>query len=364
MAKRLRLRIARAFQSCRSKDDASSLPSDPVPSFLRLPPVSPALALAAAADLSSSRKPRRSSFLDRHVPPALVPYGCGCRSRPSSRSRLSDNGSGGGRAGSQPRFHWKQEAGFHVMATARDEPAPRRKIYTSSASGGSDVDNDGDGAGVVLALSPVVEKKKRRAKHKKKKTAIRLRGRLSTSSMDSGLFSSEDRGGGGGGGGGPDDDEEETETLVSSSRSFSTTDSSSDHVFNPQLETIREAPRRRRRRSGKKSAAKGRKSTDGEAEAEAARLSVFRRMMPCGVVEGKVRESFAVVKRTEDPRGDFKRSMVEMIVEKQMFAEEDLQQLLRCLLSLNSRDHHDVIMDAFSEIWNALFGRRSSVAGR
>ncbi|KAL3723857.1 hypothetical protein ACJRO7_035948 [Eucalyptus globulus] len=353
MAKRLKLRIARAFQSCRSKD-ASSLPSDPVPSFLRLPPaVTPAL--AAADDLSSPRKPHRSSFLDRHVPPALLPYGCGCRSRPSPRSLLSDED--GGRAGPQPRFHWKQEGGFHVMATARDELAPRRKIYTSSASGGSDVDNDDGGADVVLALSPVAEKKKRRLKHKKKKTAIRLRGRLSTSSMDSGLFSSEERGGG------ADEDDEETETLVSSSRSLSATDSSSDHVFNPQLETIREAPRRRRRRRSKK-AAKARKSADAEVDAEAARLSVFRRMMPCGAVEGKVRESFAVVKRTEDPRGDFKRSMVEMIVEKQMFAEEDLQQLLRCLLSLNSRDHHGVIVDAFSEIWDALFGRRSSVAAR
>ncbi|KAI3437438.1 uncharacterized protein J3R85_005423 [Psidium guajava] len=352
MAKRLKLRIARAFQSCRSKD-ASSLPSDPVPSFLRLPAVSPAL---IAVDLSSSlRKPHRS-FLNRHVPHALVPYGCGCRPRPSSHSRLSDDD----RNGSQPRFHWKQEGGFHVMATAPDEHAPRRKIYTSSASGGSEVDRDDDGADVVLALSPVVERKKRRAKNKKKITGIRLRGRLSTSSMDSGLFSSEDRGGGGGG---EDyDDDEETETLVSSSRSFSTTDSSSDHAFNPQLETIREAPRRRRRRRRRKKTAEARKST--EAEAEAARLSVFRRMMPCGVMDGKVRESFAVVKRTEDPRGDFKRSMVEMIVEKQMFAEEDLQQLLRCLLSLNSRDHHGVIVDAFSEIWEALFGRRSSVCGR
>ncbi|XP_030523957.1 transcription repressor OFP7-like [Rhodamnia argentea] len=348
MAKRLKLRIARAFQSCRSKD-ASALPSDPVPSFLRLPPVGPAL---IAVDVSSSpRKPHRS-FLNRHLPHALMPYGCGCgcRSRPSSHSRLSDDD----RTGSQPRFHWKQEGGFHVMATARDEHAPRRKIYTSSASGGSDVDNDDDGADVVSALSPVVAKKKRCAKNKKKKTGIRLRGRLSTSSKDSGLFSSEDRGGGGASA--DYDDDEETETLVSSSRSFSTTESSSDHAFNPQLETIREAPKRRRRRRRRKKTV--------EVEAEAARLSVFRRMMPCGVMEGKVRESFAVVKRTEDPRGDFKRSMVEMIVEKQMFGEEDLQQLLRCLLSLNSRDHHGVIVDAFSEIWEALFGRRSSVGGR
>lgn len=71
-------------------------------------------------------------------------------------------------------------------------------------------------------------------------------------------------------------------------------------------------------------------------------------------VEGKVRESVAVVKRSEDPYADFKRSMVEMIVEKEMYGEDELEQLLQCFLSLNSRAHHGVIVRAFSDIWEVL----------
>ncbi|XP_030956158.1 transcription repressor OFP7-like [Quercus lobata] len=70
---------------------------------------------------------------------------------------------------------------------------------------------------------------------------------------------------------------------------------------------------------------------------------------------GKVRESHAVVKKTENPYEDFKRSMLEMILEKQMFETTDLEELLHCFLSLNSRVHHGVIVEAFSEIWEILF---------
>nr|POE92522.1 transcription repressor ofp7 [Quercus suber] len=69
----------------------------------------------------------------------------------------------------------------------------------------------------------------------------------------------------------------------------------------------------------------------------------------------KVRESYAVVKKTENPYEDFKRSMLEMILEKQMFETKDLEELLHCFLSLNSRVHHGVIVEAFSEIWEILF---------
>ncbi|PON40476.1 Ovate protein family, C-terminal [Parasponia andersonii] len=69
----------------------------------------------------------------------------------------------------------------------------------------------------------------------------------------------------------------------------------------------------------------------------------------------KVRESVAVVKKSEDPYEDFKRSMLEMIMEKQMFEASDLEELLQCFLTLNSRQYHGVIVEAFSEIWEILF---------
>ncbi|GMI63379.1 ARABIDOPSIS THALIANA OVATE FAMILY PROTEIN 7, ovate family protein 7 [Hibiscus trionum] len=71
--------------------------------------------------------------------------------------------------------------------------------------------------------------------------------------------------------------------------------------------------------------------------------------------EEKGAESVAVVKKSEDPYEDFKRSMLEMIMEKHMFEARDLEQLLQSFLSLNSKQHHRTIVDAFTEIWEALF---------
>ncbi|KAI0493153.1 hypothetical protein KFK09_027429 [Dendrobium nobile] len=68
-----------------------------------------------------------------------------------------------------------------------------------------------------------------------------------------------------------------------------------------------------------------------------------------------MRESTAVVKRSEDPRRDFRRSMVEMVVEKGMYDADELEELLRCFLSLNSRHHHVAIVAAFADVWEALF---------
>lgn len=67
------------------------------------------------------------------------------------------------------------------------------------------------------------------------------------------------------------------------------------------------------------------------------------------------RGSFAVVKQSRDPYGDFRASMVEMIVEKHIYGAEDLEQLLLCFLSLNSTHHHRVIVEVFIEIWESLF---------
>lgn len=73
------------------------------------------------------------------------------------------------------------------------------------------------------------------------------------------------------------------------------------------------------------------------------------------VTKGKVQESFAVVKCSSDPYKDFRTSMVEMIVEKQIFTVKGLEQLLQCFLWLNSSHLHKVILEVFSEIWETLF---------
>ncbi|XP_031258401.1 transcription repressor OFP8 [Pistacia vera] len=127
-----------------------------------------------------------------------------------------------------------------------------------------------------------------------------------------------------------DEREDESETLFSS-RSLS---SDSSH------ESIQHQRSRRKKRGTRRQRAAS-KSNDQIG------------MLPLS--EGKVKDSFAVVKSSSDPYNDFRTSMVEMIVEKHIFAAKDLEQLLQCFLSLNSYHHHRIILEVFTEIWEALF---------
>lgn len=62
-------------------------------------------------------------------------------------------------------------------------------------------------------------------------------------------------------------------------------------------------------------------------------------------------DSFAIVKSSFDPQKDFRESMVEMIVENNIRASKDLEDLLACYLSLNSDEYHDLIIKVFKQIW-------------
>ncbi|XP_050244112.1 transcription repressor OFP1 [Quercus robur] len=62
-------------------------------------------------------------------------------------------------------------------------------------------------------------------------------------------------------------------------------------------------------------------------------------------------DSFAVVKSSFDPQRDFRNSMVEMIVENNIRASKDLEDLLACYLSLNSDQYHELIIKVFKQIW-------------
>ncbi|KAM0924339.1 hypothetical protein ACQ4PT_004967 [Festuca glaucescens] len=74
-----------------------------------------------------------------------------------------------------------------------------------------------------------------------------------------------------------------------------------------------------------------------------------------GRVEVGLDGSVAVVKQSEDPLGDFRRSMAQMIVEHGIVAGEELREMLRRFLNLNAPHHHGVILRAFAEIWDAVF---------
>ncbi|KAG1338976.1 transcription repressor OFP2-like [Cocos nucifera] len=62
-------------------------------------------------------------------------------------------------------------------------------------------------------------------------------------------------------------------------------------------------------------------------------------------------EGIVVVKSSLDPRRDFRESMVEMIMENNLRASKDLEELLACYLSLNSKEYHDIIIEVFEQIW-------------
>ncbi|XP_020203533.1 transcription repressor OFP6 [Cajanus cajan] len=71
-------------------------------------------------------------------------------------------------------------------------------------------------------------------------------------------------------------------------------------------------------------------------------------------------EGVAVEKDSDDPYLDFRHSMLQMILENEIYSKHDLRELLNCFLQLNSPHHHGVIVRAFTEIWNGVFSVTSS----
>ncbi|XP_044509472.1 transcription repressor OFP6-like [Mangifera indica] len=70
-------------------------------------------------------------------------------------------------------------------------------------------------------------------------------------------------------------------------------------------------------------------------------------------------QSLAVEKESDDPYLDFRHSMLQMILEKEIYSKDDLKELLNCFLQLNSPYHHEIIVRAFTEIWNGVLSGKS-----
>ncbi|KAG6481914.1 transcription repressor OFP8-like [Zingiber officinale] len=65
--------------------------------------------------------------------------------------------------------------------------------------------------------------------------------------------------------------------------------------------------------------------------------------------------STAVVKNSSNPYVDFRDSMLQMIVEMEIYAWDDLRDLLHRFLALNAPRHHHLILRAFVELWSDIF---------
>ncbi|OAY40789.1 transcription repressor OFP6 [Manihot esculenta] len=74
-------------------------------------------------------------------------------------------------------------------------------------------------------------------------------------------------------------------------------------------------------------------------------------------------ESLAVEKDSDDPYMDFRKSMLQMILEKEIYSKDDLRELLNCFLQLNSPYHHGIIVRAFTDIWDGVYSVKSSAGG-
>jgi len=157
---------------------------------------------------------------------------------------------------------------------------------------------------------------------------------------------------------------ESAETFFCSSRSFSS--DSSEFYTSKKKKTKSPAaassifskppPKPPRQRGGQQAAGTGRRHRRAASSAcDTCGVRDGFRPVVCAAEE-QVRKGFAVVKRSRDPYADFRSSMVEMIVGRQLFGAPDMERLLRSYLSLNAPRHHPVILQAFSDIWVVVHG--------
>ncbi|CAK7349281.1 unnamed protein product [Dovyalis caffra] len=330
MPNRLKHKLSRmipSFQLCRSKDPSSSAKA-PTPAIYKLSPFNP-----KALDINYPilpAPPPSTPYYKCQVSRKIISVGCKCQSRSCPRCSISSDWSiESPDLGQKKEFKWQAKPHLSMPFSFSDE--------------------SGD-------MSPfmVTGKNKNRGINIKKS-----KDKTSVLSVDTtGCLSSTDVA------------DEETENLLFSSRSFSydsscefshsldrVTKKSYYETFNKSIGNKKVSNIKKIKKLGRHvslSKWKRSKTVLSPEIPSPVRSSVLKRMISCKV-DGKVKESVAVVKKSHDPYRDFKRSMLEMILERQIFEAEDLEELLQCFLSLNSRKYHGVIVQAFSEVWEIVF---------
>ncbi|KAF5740760.1 putative Ovate family protein 8 [Tripterygium wilfordii] len=314
MAKGFKLKLSRvipSLQFCRHKHP-STFPENPIIAKYRPSPVNP--------------KTREIAYPNVPAPPPSTPEDSFVKCRVFNKIAYVGCGSGSSTCIEHSSSEYCSSESIEPRYVINYEPEPRRKTFSETAFPG---ETNSDTSQISVT----------RRKCKKK-------------GNENGWFSSEE-----------EETEESTESIQSSSMTFS---NNSSYDFNQAIEitmaksdTDECRPTKNKKGNVKKiqklkrhvSFSKG-KILKNESQVRVMRQR--KTIIPCAV-EGKVKESVAVVKKSVDPYEDFKMSMLEMILEKQMFEANDLEQLLQCFLSLNSRQYHVVIVEAFKEIWEVLF---------
>uniref|UniRef100_A0ACD5VJC7 Uncharacterized protein n=1 Tax=Avena sativa TaxID=4498 RepID=A0ACD5VJC7_AVESA len=147
-------------------------------------------------------------------------------------------------------------------------------------------------------------------------------------------------------------EEAETRTLFSS-LSFSSDSTSEFYHTNSSTasrKSQKNAPRRAPRRPSV--AAKHQEMNHRKKEGD-----LIKKVSAEAEEIGSIGAGMAVVKRSSNPYADFRSSMVEMVVERQIASVGKMEELLGSYLSLNSPEHHPAILAAFEDVWEAVFGQ-------
>lgn len=314
MPNSLKLKLSRVvppFQLCRSKKP-SSLAETPSPSIYRLSPVNPK---ALDINYSNLPAPPPSTPYDKcHASRKIVSVGCKCCPLSGSCSHCCVSSDW---SVESPDFQWKKEV--------KRQAKPLRNVSFSFS----------DESGDMSPMFMLPEKSRNKSKEITNKKRNDTRTSTALCVDTSGCFSSTDDVG----------DDQETETLLFSSRSFSydsscefirsldsTTDKSGYENYKKYLGKNEGSNLQKIKNFGRQVSLRKRKGYKGASSPgipSAVRPTVMKRMIAC-TDDGKVRDSTAVVLKSKDPYRDFKKSMLEMILERQIFEAEDLEELLQC----------------------------------
>nr|AGT16627.1 hypothetical protein SHCRBa_023_I14_F_100 [Saccharum hybrid cultivar R570] len=156
-------------------------------------------------------------------------------------------------------------------------------------------------------------------------------------------------------------DDDDTETFLSS-RSLMSSDSSGFYAYRKLLQPPSKNKSHLRRQRRRRRCCRQPSASCLETCAGAVREPGFHPLVAMETATAttaaveQVRKGLAVVKRSRDPYSDFRESMVEMIMGRQVFGAAELERLLRSYLSLNAPRFHPVILQAFSDVWVVLHG--------
>ncbi|XP_019176292.1 PREDICTED: transcription repressor OFP6-like [Ipomoea nil] len=138
----------------------------------------------------------------------------------------------------------------------------------------------------------------------------------------------------------------------------------------PKDSTVFQPKPLHRRRHSKSSAGKFRRgdtdpnhcsssSLDTSTTTFSSNIRALKAVQGFGRIDG---EGVAVEKDSSDPYLDFRQSMLQMILERNIYSKDDLKVLLNCFLQLNSPYYHGIIVRAFTEIWYGIFSARQPPA--